>query len=472
MSRMTNNPNNQAGWSYIGVLLLAVLFICWLWFDKFVRASCTILYWIWRFWADFIVVFGRHTEALESAVNKTNLLARTANSAGSVTYMQWYVVMDQTSIILLLFFIPLFCCGLYSMATHPSLPYRSKRIINIHTLPEIAMRNSPALAPIIADSQTRDLLMNDERPEHRWAMHPEEFAENHKLIREQTLNRDLTREALSAQLGPEITTADALADYEKALFAVFGLQALLKDRKQAKAILDKLNRSCLGRDKKRQRVLLRPDFDIAKSDFERVWNCPEMKELLHTHRFVRTALTGLLGRDIRLPGSQYRWLKGIDRTLWYALHSSDTQSGFIEGAGVLAQMRFERVIAREKLSSRDIYLETAIDGLQRDLESLGLVHKVIPKEEIQKKRTVDWKPATLSKESYLPAEQLFQEAFDETPSDALPAEISYPDSSVPPQAPPPYFGWSEASYAPDEIPPMPGFGENNFDDNQFYDLEN
>ncbi|WP_455906587.1 secretion/conjugation apparatus DotM-related subunit, partial [Pseudomonas savastanoi] len=60
-----------------------------------------------------------------------------------------------------------------------------------------------------------------------------------------------------------------------------------------------------------------------------------------SHRSMRTALVALYGRDLRLAPVRFRWLKGVNRTLWYALHSADTAKVFVEGAGVQAQARAE-----------------------------------------------------------------------------------------------------------------------------------
>lgn len=393
---------NQAG-SYendqaVFILTIAgILLVCWLFFDDIVSLTCTILYWLWRL-ADMSLI---HTYAAP----RINMLARAVNHASGITFDKWLDIMNQTSGILFIFVIPVTVAGLAGMAFHPSLPLRSKRIINIHTLPGIVSRFSPAITPVMADSPSPDLLMNDERPEHRWAMRPETFAEQHGLIETRILNREKAHETFRAQLGPEFSTPDALQDYEKALLTVFGLQVFLEKRKEAKKLLDDLNRSCLGKGRRNKNTLRRPQFSLADRHFPTVWNAPQMRELQKTHRYVRTALAGLAGRDIHLPGSQYRWLKGIDRTLWYALHSADTQSVFVEGAGILSQARFEKVARREGLDIRIDFMASAIDGLQMDLQGTGQVHERKTPDTQKKRREPDWVPATLRSEDFLPQEE-------------------------------------------------------------------
>lgn len=382
------------------ILLLslgAAVFFIWLWFSKFVLIACTALYWLWRL-ADFSAI---HAYAAE----RINLLADTANNADSVTAKQFLDVLNHTSEILFIFLIPMCIACVIGLIGHPSLGLRSKRMINIYSLPRVMSRFAPAIAPVLADSKTQDLLMNDEREEHRWAMHPEEFAEKYDLINAKQLDREKAKEAFLAQLGERFTDEKSLKDYEKALFTVFGLQVFFNDRRKAKQLLDSLNRSCLSHKGSNKNTLLRPNFSITDKEFQNVWQAPQVKELFTTHAYVRTALSSLLANDIHLPGSQYRWLKGIDRTLWYALHSTDTQSVFVEGAGVLAQARFEKKVSEHNLNLKVDYVETAIDGLQQDLETIGLVHEKRTPEKKSKSKDIDWQAPELSTGPFIDDDQ-------------------------------------------------------------------
>lgn len=388
-------------------------FLAWLWFNKFVLISCTALYWIWRM-ADFHLIHA-------FAASRINLLANTANNADNITGHQLLAVLNQTSGILFIFLIPMLVAGVIGMIGNPALPFRSKRTMNIHTLPRVMARFSPAIVPILADSLSPDLLMNDDRPEHRWGMHPEEFAEKYGLIETRVLNREKTGATFIAQLGPHIENHSALRDYEKALFTIFGLQLFFNDRKAAKQLLDQLNRSCLGKASKGKSALLRPNFSVTEKLFAKVWNTPQRQDITRAHRYVRTALSSMLANDIHLPTSQFRWLKGIDRTLWYALHSADTQSVFVEGAGVLAQMRFERKAQAEGLTLQMDFVDLAIDGLQLDLEGIGLVHEHRKSVKTPISKEMDWKPATLTDTTFLSADEAMTAAHapDEVQSDNL-----------------------------------------------------
>lgn len=82
------------------------------------------------------------------------------------------------------------------------------------------------------------------------------------------------------------------------------------------------------------------------------------------------------------PGARFRWLKGLDRTLWYALSSSDRSKVFVEGAGVISAQQWECLIAKtsQKLNRKitlknNLMMDAAIAGLEADLISIGLIVK-------------------------------------------------------------------------------------------------
>jgi len=156
---------------------------------------------------------------------------------------------------------------------------------------------------------------------------------------------------------------------------VFGLQVFLNDRKAATQLLDDLNRSCLVKGLSRRPTYL-PLYSLADKAFARVVSPPAVAELLAVHRYKRTALVGLYGRDLRLPSARFRWLKGVDRTLWYALHSADTMKVYVEGAGVLGQARAEKRAHELSLPLEVVMVKKAVDGQQSELEGIGLIHEL------------------------------------------------------------------------------------------------
>ncbi|EOY9202465.1 MULTISPECIES: secretion/conjugation apparatus DotM-related subunit [Serratia] len=313
------------------------------------------------------------------AGGKINLLADTANHADSVTFDEWLNVMNATSGILLLFLVPIVVASFIALAQHPVLAFRSKRPINVHTLPGLVSGFAPSVMPVLAMASGPDGLMNDPAPANVWALKPEDFTTQHQLVQRKTLDRTAAAEVFTAQLGKTMCNVTNWHPYERALLAVFGLQVFLNDRAAASRLLDDLNRSCVVRRfLRRKRVSPVPLFPLANAAFERVVQVPGVNEWLAGHGYVRSALVGLYARDLRLPPARFRWLKGVDRTLWYGLHSADTAKVFVEGAGIAAQARAEVRASKLGLPRPGIMVEQAVEGLQADLESLGLVYPYTP----------------------------------------------------------------------------------------------
>ena len=356
--------NNEPAMAMITLCLTALL--CWLFFADFVRWSCWILYWLWRT-ADFPHI---HRYAAE----RINLLAATGNGAESVSLSEWQSVLNATAGILFVPMVPLIVITGWALARHPALGFRSRRVIDIHSLPRVMATFAPSVIPVLS-GHAGDGLMNDTTPENAWAMKPEEFAEQHGLIKRRVLDRDAARKVFDEQTGPSITAPHNWQPHERALLAIFGLQVFANDRKAATRLLDDLNRSCMTRRPLRAPVFRSvPDWKASEAQIARVLACPGVNKWLKRHCTVRSALVGLYGRDIRLPPARFRWLKGCDRTLWYGLHTADTAKVFVEGAGIVAQARAEKMAARLGLPRPPLMTDEAVTGLQFELESLGLVY--------------------------------------------------------------------------------------------------
>lgn len=366
---MQNKPS-QPAWeneqAQLFLYVCAVLLLCWFFFDSFVYWTSWMLYWLWVL-VDF-------PEVHEWVGLKINLLASLGNNAQSATFEQWFDVMNQTSGILMLFLGPLVLLSGVGLAQHPMVPFRSKRLINVHTLPRLVTAFAPTVIPIVA-ANGPDGLMNDTSPEHAWALKPEEFAEQHQLIVRQVLDREAARAIFESQVGPVHDGLEGWKPHERALLAVFGAQVFLDDRKAATQLLDDLNRSCMVRGLFRKKSsTYTPLFSLADKLFVRVKAAPGVTEWLAKHRSVRTALFGLYAGDLRLSPPRFRWLKGIDRTLWYGLHTANSAKVFVEGAGIAAQGRAELMAFKQGIPRPGLIVGKAIDGLQAELEGVGLVH--------------------------------------------------------------------------------------------------
>lgn len=347
------------------ILGLMLLLIAYLFLPEFVYWSCFILHILWG-----MVDFGPfHTWAAP----RYNLLAITANNAGNISYQQWVSVMEQTTGIMMVFLIPLSTVSLWSWARHPARNWYTRRVLNIRTLPFAMEAISPALAPILSEGDPARLLLDKRRPERRPAQTPEGFAQEHQLISNMQLDVAQTRATFVAQLGRPLTTWKSLAPHEKALFAIFGLQFFLDDRPAAKALMDALNRSCRLKSRRDKGKFSRPVYALARPAFSRVIRSEGAAKWLREHRYVSSGLVWLYAHDLRLTPPNWLWLKGVDRTLFYALHRANTTKGFIEGAGIVAVARTEAEAIRLGLPCPETCVEEAIDGLRADMVSLGLI---------------------------------------------------------------------------------------------------
>lgn len=352
-------------WGALAVLGLMLLLVAWLFLPEFVYWSCFILHILWGM-ADFGPF---HTWAAPHY----NLLAITANNADNVAFAQWVNVMEQTTGILMIFLIPMSIASLWSWFRHPARNWYTRRVLNIRTLPFAMEAISPAIAPVLSEGDAGRLLLDKRRPERRPAQRPEEFADEHKLISNMQLDIARCRAVFMAQLGQPLTSWNSLAPHEKALFAIFGLQFFLDDRPAAKELMDALNRSCRLKSRRDNGKFSIPVYSLAKSAFLRVIRSEGAAQWMREHRYVRSGLVWLYAHDLRLTPPNWLWLKGVDRTLFYALHRANITKGFIEGAGIVAVSRTENEAIRLGLPCPAACVEEAIEGLRADMLSLGLI---------------------------------------------------------------------------------------------------
>ena len=352
-------------WGAVGVLLILLLFVIWLFLPEVVYASCLILHTLWGLvdWGPF------HNYAAP----RYNLLAMTGNNAANISYSQWVNVMEQTIGILWMYLLPVTLWCLWEWYQHPGQSRFTRRPVDITRLPHIFASLSPAIAPVLADGDPEKLFHGGKRPERRVALTPEAFVEQHTLITNMQLDVAAARRCFMAQLGKPLTSWKDMAPHEKALFAIFGLQYFLDDRKAALKLMDTLNLSCRIKSKRDSGKFCTPVYSLAKSAFQRVIKSNGAQQWLKQHRYVRSGLVWLYAHDLRLTPPNWIWLKGVDRTLFYALHRANTTKGFIEGAGVVAVARAEAEAMRFGLPCPEPCVDEAVEGLRRDMLSLGLI---------------------------------------------------------------------------------------------------
>lgn len=368
-------PNREVqssnDWSLAAVGLIVVLIVLAIFFrETVVEYTSWLLYFLWTL-ADI-------PQTHHLAAWRINLLASTHNNAQNVSWSEFFTVMDLTAGILLLFLVPMALAGVKAVRDHQAS--RTRRDLSISTLPRIMSAFSPAIIPALSYGDKKTQLLNVDPEEHRSAASPEEFAKEHRLVVNRQLRHDLAEACFLSQLGqpfsPGSTPAQRFAqftDAERAMFAAFGLQHFLDKRKEAEALIDTLNRSTLKRDRKYRNKVGYPNLSLAGEAFNRVTATQEATDWVKRYRYPRTAIQALHDNDLHLPIRRYRWLKGLDRTLWYALASTGRPWPFIEGAAVVSQAHWETLAAQYGIHLDRPVLTLAIEGLEADLRNLGAV---------------------------------------------------------------------------------------------------
>ncbi|EDW5848419.1 conjugal transfer protein TrbA [Salmonella enterica subsp. enterica serovar Minnesota] len=349
----------------LALILIAIV----IFHSIFYYACCAMLYYLW-YLADFASI---HTYV----AGKINLLAWASNRVEDLSLGEFLEVMNQTAGILYVFMLPVTVYGLVATRNHPLSITRRK--IDIHTLPKIMSTFSPAIIPALQYGDPKTQLLNVDPPEHRSAMTPDEFAISHKLVIGQRLDHERARQAFDAQLGTPLLSESSFSAHERALVAIIGLQVFCDDRPAAFELRDALNRSCGKRQREHGNKRGYPQLSLAEKAFRQVMATPQAKAWVRRHSTTRTALSALHAQDLRLPAGQFRWLKGIDRTLWYVLSSSDRSKCFVEGAGVVTAAQWESLVSQlsKKLKvvipAPENLTAFAVRGLEDDLRNIGMV---------------------------------------------------------------------------------------------------
>jgi len=263
--------------------------------------------------------------------------------------------------------------GIKRAVKHPALVTR--REITVDNLPEIMSHHSPAIIPSLYYGDPKnDLLLNADPPEHRRSQNPEEWVAEHGLLINRQLDRERCRKLLIEQLGQPITDIDQLSDCERALFTVFGARLFSDEHHVAQNLLDELNRSCHNHTWEGKKGY--PDLSIPNKYFRRFCKHPAVSEWLQKHPYPRTLLHAMHEQAMKsgkLPNAHFRWLKGMDRSLWYVLTTTGRKVAFIESAAVYTQCQWEKFVFELGYRLKQPYVDDAIDGLETYLISVGLV---------------------------------------------------------------------------------------------------
>lgn len=241
----------------------------------------------------------------------------------------------------------------------------TRRAMSLDKLRRIMSQHSTATIPL--DGYPNLLTHNPD--DQASSLSPLEFAKKNNLIIKRQLNKKRATEIFRQQLGNRLSSIEDLSPPQRTLFVVFASR-LLADRSEAQEWLDLLNRSCKSSGY--------PDLTLTDKRFAELSKNPKVTEWLSKHLFAPTLLYSLHKEALafgKLPSSYFRWLKGLDRTLWYTLNNTGRKVPWVECGAVFVQADWEAFAIRHGGRMTDAHVSPGVDGLESWLHNVGAIIK-------------------------------------------------------------------------------------------------
>lgn len=369
MSTQRTPQNGDMTLVYALLVALPFAFAVCVWYFEHESVSYNLLKWSWThlgwidlpFMPDSLRALRAHiaTLARSPAMVSFEQLVSVVNQAG--TYFVWLPALISVA-------------GAWMAVNHRA--NKTRRKITAETLPHIMARHCPAIIPALYYGDKDTLLLNVDPHEHRSALTPDEWVAQHGVLVAGGLDRSRCAALLAVDLGTHLTSLEELTPIEKAMFAVFALRVFegRGDGDPAQALLDSLNRSCHHHTFQGKKGY--PNLGLATEYFQRLSGHPDAAAWLERHPYSRTLLYALHKAAMtcgKLPSSHFRWLKGMDRSLWYALNTTGRKKPFMESAAVFTQAGWEVFAFDRGYKLTEPSLEDAVDALEGYLVKVGLV---------------------------------------------------------------------------------------------------
>lgn len=243
--------------------------------------------------------------------------------------------------------------GLWAIIKGPGTKY--KRRMNLEGILTEHSKNFPVIQPFVKfnPSKMKQRAPGDPVPENlplfAEALSPEEWIAYHNIpYINKKLDRDKAFHALAEQLGGRWRGPENLPLHVKALYAAFCLKAIRK-RKESDQLMNELSMAW-SHDKG-----LRIPGKL-KREVNRIIADPKSQDAVtkyaNKHAFVATAMLRALSRARDEGGvlspSQFLWLRGYDRTLWYPLNNLGRKAFHAEAMGATTHYTYE-LIAGQKI---------------------------------------------------------------------------------------------------------------------------
>lgn len=363
--RTSNIKHDDMGMMYIGMIALVAAAAYFLWSSFYDQIAYYGLRWIWLQLGCFD---WPHAPAF--IVRWRSEAATWASNPAAVPPESLFAALNRVGYLFVGIPLVMTLRALMRANRHPV--NKTRRTITAQTLPRIMSQHSPAVIPSLYYGD----LLNSDPEEHRRSLNPEEWVAQHTLLVNGVLDREKCRLLLALDLGTPINELQDLSPHEQALFAVFGARLLAggAEHQQAQVLLDSLNRSCSKGSWQGKPGY--PDLTICQQAFAKYAASPDAEGWRSKHPYPRTMLHAMHKASLafgRLPSSHFRWLKGMDRKLWYALNTTGRKAPFIESVAVFTQTLWEEFAFENGYRLTEPALEDAIDGIEGYLVKIGIM---------------------------------------------------------------------------------------------------
>lgn len=183
--------------------------------------------------------------------------------------------------------------------------------------------------------------------------------------KEYIFDEEKAKKIFQKQLGDRWRGISKLPLYQRALIVAFALK-VDRQREKSDALLGELSK-CWSR--KSGFVIDRKTSIEINKILKNSKIIQQAIDVANCHAYVNSAILGILDwarvRGGVLAPSQFVWLRGVDRDLWYALNSLGRKTYFSEGAGSIAHYYTEKAVGKPLVT---INVDNAIQSIKDYME--------------------------------------------------------------------------------------------------------
>ncbi|MBO9428659.1 hypothetical protein [Sulfitobacter sp. R18_1] len=212
-----------------------------------------------------------------------------------------------------------------------------------------------------------DALSKEELP----ARTPMEWMRDMNIgLKDGEVDLDAAEEAFAAQLGEPWHGVEKAPAYIKGICVACFLNA--KRDKNARGMKERISVIYSTKSQEEADKEIEAIFNETKEKEDKF--LPAINKVVDKHAYTNTAMFRLLGWARKHGGvfasAEIRWLKPMDRVLWYALNNCGRMSFHTEGAGAVSHFHAENILGDKLVEP---HVDQAVDGLIDYVENQGLM---------------------------------------------------------------------------------------------------